>query len=658
MCRARQRRKNAEKKLQKAIDSSALDIAIENTLELLQKLGGDASPAALEQLSADERAAAFSPLPKMRVATDVQFDAWALTSIRDRIAARPPVAPYLHGEAEWEPPQTHIAWREEVDVLRDELLNAYPPEELLADFPLKPHELLRDVSSRVLKKIASLAAAASDPKLPIWLVSESGEIKALPISHLASISGIYSKGSSKQTPEEKRAIGALEAELADATIILPASIGGIKNGLLSTDNAGNIDDTDVSKIENVRLRIHAPTPDIPEQYAANYHLIRAIDTKPDEEDDETESPRRYWLWLETKNALNAERRTARQPETLADHTRAAIANATAIAEKLLPVPTDGEPDLRRCLIAAAELHYPGKNRRQWQFGIGNTTYDPARPDTILAKSGGAMRPRNLVENYRHEFGSLADASASSDFAGLTSIERDIVLHIVAAHHGRARPHFPTKEIFDYNAAPDVSAACAAEVPPRFARLQRAFGRWGLAWIESLLRAADYAASAGIVAVKPAISTCRHAVSPKNAIEIARQKDSESSISLCVDVTNPGQYFACCGLFELASRIAPAALSHFEQDSITKQWRFIVSNSVTPDGKALSLQGLLTEIINANITNAITVREPSLSSTPISRVSFPKCHWTERGSLALSHTETHLLSRKPPPRRSLSVKTGM
>ena len=36
---------------------------------------------------------------------------------------------------------------------------------------------------------------------------------------------------------------------------------------------------------------------------------------------------------------------------------------------------------------------------------------------------------------------------------------------------------------------------AAEVPRRFARLQRKFGRWGLAYLESLLRAADYAASA-------------------------------------------------------------------------------------------------------------------------------------------------------------------
>jgi len=36
---------------------------------------------------------------------------------------------------------------------------------------------------------------------------------------------------------------------------------------------------------------------------------------------------------------------------------------------------------------------------------------------------------------------------------------------------------------------------ARQVPQNFARLQRKYGRWGLAYLESLLRAADYDASA-------------------------------------------------------------------------------------------------------------------------------------------------------------------
>ena len=73
--------------------------------------------------------------------------------------------------------------------------------------------------------------------------------------------------------------------------------------------------------------------------------------------------------------------------------------------------------------------------------------------------------------------------------------KDLVLHLIAAHHGRGRPHFTSDEAFDPDAQSTVLDAFAIEVPRRFARLQRTYGRWGLAYLESLLRAADWAASA-------------------------------------------------------------------------------------------------------------------------------------------------------------------
>ena len=35
------------------------------------------------------------------------------------------------------------------------------------------------------------------------------------------------------------------------------------------------------------------------------------------------------------------------------------------------------------------------------------------------------------------------------------------------------------------------------------------------------------------------------------------------IRLDVDLTNPGQFFGCCGVFELAQRLWPRASAHFE-----------------------------------------------------------------------------------------------
>jgi CRISPR-associated endonuclease/helicase Cas3 len=70
----------------------------------------------------------------------------------------------------------------------------------------------------------------------------------------------------------------------------------------------------------------------------------------------------------------------------------------------------------------------------------------------------------------------------------------LILHLIAAHHGRGRPHFPADEAFDPKYPDERCAEIARQVPRRFALLQRRFGRWGLAYLESLLRAADYLAS--------------------------------------------------------------------------------------------------------------------------------------------------------------------
>jgi CRISPR-associated endonuclease/helicase Cas3 len=100
-----------------------------------------------------------------------------------------------------------------------------------------------------------------------------------------------------------------------------------------------------------------------------------------------------------------------------------------------------------------------------------------------------------MSTYRHEFGSLLDMQNDAQFKELDFELRELAMQLVAAHHGRGRPHFPADEVFDPEPnACDMDQA-AAGVPARFARLQRKYGRWGLAYLESLLRAADYAASA-------------------------------------------------------------------------------------------------------------------------------------------------------------------
>ena len=123
----------------------------------------------------------------------------------------------------------------------------------------------------------------------------------------------------------------------------------------------------------------------------------------------------------------------------------------------------------------------------FSVGVDQTTY-PGRP--IYNGSGGNPR---LLGGYRHEFGSLADAERHPDLTGsdLAEEERDLVLHLIASHHGFARPEITA---LDPDGPPSANAALAADAALRFARLQRRLGPWGLAGWEALLRAADQRAS--------------------------------------------------------------------------------------------------------------------------------------------------------------------
>jgi CRISPR-associated endonuclease/helicase Cas3 len=140
------------------------------------------------------------------------------------------------------------------------------------------------------------------------------------------------------------------------------------------------------------------------------------------------------------------------------------------------------------VVFAARNHDVGKGREVWQRSIWNA--DLGHP---LAKSGHRRSPRDLG-SYRHEFGSLLDAVARPEWSAIDEETQDLSLHLIAAHHGRSRPHFPAHEAFDPERSEDEACVVARETPRRFARLQRRYGRWGLAYLESLIRAADTLAS--------------------------------------------------------------------------------------------------------------------------------------------------------------------
>lgn len=131
------------------------------------------------------------------------------------------------------------------------------------------------------------------------------------------------------------------------------------------------------------------------------------------------------------------------------------------------------------LDEAGRLHDLGKNDPRFQLLIG------ARSGELLAKSG-AIDPRvtrevaGLPRGWRHE---LASVAQRPDLAPL-------VRYLIGIHHGRGKPWLP--------AGPDPelwATAEGAQWPALHADMTSRFGHWGIAFLEAVLRLADWARSA-------------------------------------------------------------------------------------------------------------------------------------------------------------------
>lgn len=491
-----------------------LDLAIANTLKLLEGIT-DVSPKNIAALKAGVWQAVYSaactpPVPTMDL-TDILLDHWSMTSIRERMPGRPEVGPWLRGNDD-KLPQTSIAWRAELELVKDHPEQAKALQKIFSKHRLRPHELVTVNSYQVvefLKQATKLKdRPESLPKTQLAIRMTNGQVTIRSIEKLIDDPAILN---------------------AEPTLILPATFGGLdtNSGMLDAEAIPKIrqaDDTQLTSLDEAdhdnyeqredapaRLRLVIQRTEVgwqPKQlpggvafadrislkdlYATSTDLFKDLRksglrirlVQPVTIDDEGET-------VQSQVMLTAPTRLVEnENETLTSHVSKVVAEATRIADALGWEP---EHPFRMALLFAAKWHDEGKKDDVWQrYACRDKDAD------FKGKTSKTLDPQSL-RGYRHELGSLLRmqypgrcATTSCELPATDDI-RELALHMIAIHHGMGRPHFEPTVYSPFTSVERDSLL--TEVIQRFARLQRQNGWWQLAWLENLLRCADANASA-------------------------------------------------------------------------------------------------------------------------------------------------------------------
>lgn len=529
-------------------DGVARHAAVRRLLEALPRddTGGrQAGPAALASLGDNSEfqnliVTASTPAPLFPDLTRPLVDAWAMTSLAEH-TGRPEVTPWLKGWVDEQPLST-VVWRRCLPVRREEsgrgprnqVMEQSEIEEFFDAAPPQTAELLETetwavvdwLKKRCRRNLILLEKGKGGQSEPSGTESGTSSdasgseiedgIPVLPLGRNSPVAflldgrGKFNKSISLEDVDKAKT-DELNRKLAGQMVVVDARLSGLEKGVLNASN-----DDPVKTIENGWRNPEGSSdaaqdecsseelPTIRVSMLSNGDRIRRAKDReksradgdklidpwqetlalPMQESQEGESTT-HWLVVEKRRDATTDedaRTMSSNYQTLDDH----HAQVASEVERIAVALDLSEAD-REMLIAAARHHDAGKSASRWQ-----RAFNAKQNGGPFAKTPGPLY-RKVLSGYRHEFQSLLDAEE----AGLEGLDRtesrfDLALHLIAAHHGRARP-FIGIEGCD-SLPPSAAAHRAHEVALRFARLQRRLGPWGLAWWEALLRAADQRAS--------------------------------------------------------------------------------------------------------------------------------------------------------------------
>ena len=434
----------------------------------------NASPYNIARINAEDKKEASTPKPEMQPLTKEVLDMWAMTSIYDKYPSRPAVHYWLRGKPEYQIPDTYVAWREDTKYLAK--VSEEKIEDVLESYRILSHEIARNNSDEVYKLLKNIKPKNGQDH--IIIIDQNGRCSI------------------------KRVGEVVKDDLNFATILLSPDMGGLdKDGFLSTrgKNVKDVaDEEPMTRKSNNKEKIRTIVSKNRTRLIVTYDsgdpkMVRQINKERDEEDLQVlEDVNRQMKMVSTvpinideeDNSILREIRyyvrnsdhqqaMSQKEQTVEDHLNAVRDVAVTITHNM-----DLDKNLKDAIIIASKYHDVGKRRKHWQDCMH------VKGDTALAKTGHKKNPLNMG-GFRHELASIIDVKDSID----DHAEKDLILHLIAAHHGWARPCFKPNALIDYDKKRELN-----ETLRRYSLLQDRFGHWGLAWLESIVRGADWQAS--------------------------------------------------------------------------------------------------------------------------------------------------------------------
>lgn len=508
----------------------------------------DASPMALSALADDPLwSEACAPAPPVRTLEPAVLRMLSMTSLRLDELGCPAPEVYIHGIVDDEP-QVNLAWRR---------LPAPGADlaEWLDRWPVVPAECARlpiDSARRLLSQRFDEALPALTPVA----------IALDPQGQLAGGDAVLSPGMRWSAWVRRLRPG--------STVLLATAVGGLNpQGLPAPDASGAVSDVSAlvtagsgqSRGEVLSFEVRHLVTEEHSQWVSGAREAASLETLLDAlctDRPQASEPADVggdmelvfhdgpgpahsgawqgevtcWLLPRQLRSADAGDLAALAPvdRPLGEHLDLAARAAARLGERLgLAAP------LQEALVRAAAEHDAGKAWERWQQAIGNT--DPNRP---LGKSAATAFDFRINDGYRHELGSLVDRGHR-----LGALDA----HLVAAHHGWARPSF-TQAALDKPGCAAAGRDCAE----RFAELNEHWGPWALAWIEAVLKAAD------IQAETQAAELATQTQAPVSTTPAASLRTADpvppGRFSLAVDQRNFGEVLACLGLATLVAPLQP------------------------------------------------------------------------------------------------------